>query len=190
MGIHRILSQISQGLQLNSYWDDLRVSVNSLKVPTVNPPAWTAYKGSQVLAFEDQAVEGNEEIVYFLVQLPHCWKYGSDLMAHVHWVCEDNTAGNCRWKLTYSWANIDGTFPTESTLTVDAAAGGAADTHVLGNLGAIDGDGKTLSSMLICSLSRNSSHANDTLTGKDAYLLEIDFHYEIDSFGSDNEYSD
>ena len=189
MTIHRILDQISQALKLNTYWEDLRVTVNSVKVSGTRPPEWTDYKGGQVLAFEDQAVEGNEEIVYFTVQLPHAWKYGSDLHAHVHWVPEDNTAGNVRWKLTASWANIGGVFPTETEYTVDAAAPAVADTHSLAELGELDGTGKTLSSMIVCSLSRNSSHANDTLTGKDAYLLEIDFHYEIDSFGSDNEYT-
>lgn len=170
-------------------WDDLRVTVNSVKVPTVNPPAWADYKGSQVLAFEDQAVAGNEEIVYFSVQMPHSWKEGTDISPHVHWLAEDDTAGNCRWKLTYSWANINGTFATETPIYVDGASGAAADKHVLSAFADIAGAGKTLSSMLLCSLSRNSSHANDTLNGKDAYLLEIDFHYEVDKFGSDNEFT-
>lgn len=173
----------------DTQWDDLRVSVNSVKVPAAKYPAWTAYRGSLVLAFDDQAVEANEEIVYFTVQLPHAWKEGTDLNAHVHWVAEDDTAGNVRWALTYSWANINGTFGAESELAVNGAAGAAADKHVLADLGDLTGTGKTLSSMILCSLRRASSNAGDTLTGKLAYLLEVDFHYQIDKFGSDNEFT-
>jgi hypothetical protein len=38
--------------------------------------------------------------------------------------------------------------------------------------------------MMLCRLYRNSSHANDTLTGKKAYLLEFDLHYQKDTMGS------
>jgi len=46
--------------------------------------------------------------------------------------------------------------------------------------------GDELSTVLICRLFRNSSHANDTYGGT-AGLLYIDAHYQVDSFGSDEE---
>lgn len=167
-------------------WDDLRVSVNSVKLAGVRDPEWVSYRDGLVLSFGDEAV--NEEIVFFTVQLPHAWKEGTDIEAHVHWVPEDNATGNVRWLLTYSWANIGGAFGASAPLPVNGAAPGVANVHALAELGTIAGAGKTLSSMLVCSLKRESGNAGDTFTGKNAYLLEIDFHYQVDKFGSDNEY--
>jgi hypothetical protein len=169
-------------------WDDLRITVNSVKVSTTNPPTWTSYKGSEILAFSDQAVEGNEEIVYFICQMPHNWKEASTIIPHAHWVGEDNTAGNVRWLFTYSWANVGSAFPSETSLTVDDA-NGDTDIHNIASFGNVSGTSKNISSILLCSLKRNSSHANDTFTSKDAYLLEIDIHYQCDGVGSDNETS-
>jgi hypothetical protein len=58
--------------------------------------------------------------------------------------------------------------------------------HKAVNATGIDGTGKTLSSMIICRLYRDVSDANDTYAS-DAFLLEIDFHYEIDTVGSRTE---
>lgn len=166
-------------------WDDLRTPAGGLRLPATNPPQEVAYQGSIVLAFEDEAV--NEDIIYFMVQLPHNWKEGTNIHPHVHWTPEDNAGGNVRWTFTYSWANVDGTFPAQTSDTITAAAGTTADKHLKSEFTTIVGTGKTISSMLICSLKRNSSDAGDTYTGKDARLLEFDFHYEIDSFGSFSE---
>ncbi len=167
-------------------WDDLRVDANSVKLPSSDPPTWTAYKGSLVLAFSDAAA-GHEEGIYFTVQMPHNYLEGSAIYPHVHFVPQDNTGGNARWGLTYTWANLNAAFPAEETINVDAACGTTTDAHKMGTLTAITGTGKTISSMLICRLFRNSSHANDTYNGKSVYLLEFDIHYQIDSFGSSSE---
>jgi len=169
-----------------SVWDDLRFPASSVKIAGTKVPTLTAYKGGQILAFSDQAVEANEEQITFIAQLPHTYKQGSSIHPHVHWVGEDNTAGNVRWKFTYSWANINTAFPAESPLYIDAA-NMETDVHNINYFDLISGDGKQISSILICSLTRNSSHANDTFTGKSAYLLEVDIHYEIDSNGSNTE---
>jgi hypothetical protein len=168
---------------VNSVWDDMQFPVTAVKLSGTKPPTWTDYKGGQVLAFSDQATEGNEEIVYFNVQMPHGYKEGSSITPHVHWVGEDNTAGNVAWKLSYSWANFDSAFPSE---TEEAIIGANGETDIQNTAGftAISGTGKTMSSMLICSLRRFSSDASDTFTSKDAYLLEVDVHVELNRFGS------
>ena len=184
-----ILNDVKEITYTDTFWDDARVAINALKLSGTKPPTWTAYKGSRVLAFSDQAVEANEEIVYFVMQLSHKYKIGSTLEFHVHWVPEDNTAGNVRWLFTYSWADIDGAFPAESTLVVNAATPEVADKHTLSGLGDLTGSASGVSSMILCSLKRNSSNAGDTYTGKDAYLTECDFHFEIDMPGSREEYA-
>jgi len=56
--------------------------------------------------------------------------------------------------------------------------------HIIHPLGSIPGAEKTLSSMLVCRLYRSASDSY----GGDTGLLEIDFHYQIDSDGSRLEY--
>ena len=169
------------------YWEDLRVSVGALKLSGSKPPLWTSYKGGEVLAFSDESIAGNEEIIYFIAQMPHAWKEGSEIDVHIHWIPEDTTAGNVRWLFTYSWASVGGDFPSEKTIVGNFAAPGVADRHAYADLGEFDATGQTISSMLICSLKRQSSNAGDTFTAKSAYLTEIDFHYQVDSLGSRQE---
>ena len=168
-------------------WDDLRTPVTAVKVSGVKPPTWTSYKSSEVLGFSDQAIAGNEEQIFFSIQLPHSYLEGSDIYPHIHWVPEDNTGGNVRWELTYTWADINSAFGAATTDNITAAAGTTTDKHLLSSFAIINGAGKTISSMLLCSLKRNSSNALDTYNGKSAYFIEIDFHYKMDSVGSSTE---
>ena len=170
-------------------WADLLIPVTSVRVPGAQAPTWTTYKGTQVLAFSDQGVAGNEERVYFSIQLLHSYKEGSDISPHIHWVGEDNSAGDVAWQLSYSWANINAAFPTETLLAVADANSTTLDYHNMTELPDIVGTGKTLSSMLLCELRRNSSNVLDTFAGKDAYLLEFDVHFQMDTPGSQQEFS-
>lgn len=170
-------------------WEDLRVAVNNVKVPAAQAPTWTIYKASLVLAFADQAIEGNEERVYFTVQFPHAYEQGTNIRPHIHWVGEDDTAGNVVWKLTYSWANMLHAFPGETAITMAGANSLTADYHNYTSLPEVVGTGKEISSMMLCSLRRNSSNILDTYTGKDAYLLEFDIHFLKDMPGSKEELS-
>lgn len=165
-------------------WDDLRTPVDAVKVSGTKPPTWTAYKGSEVLAFSDQAIAGNEEHVFFTIQLPHGYMQGSSITPHVHWVPEDNTGGNVRWALTYTWADYNAVFLAEQTIYAVGAAGTTTDFHNRTYFSEISGAGKHISSMLLCKLQRNSSDATDTYNGKSVYLLEIDFHVKLDALGS------
>lgn len=164
-------------------WDDMRTPISSVRVPAALAPVWTAYKGSQVLAFDGTS----SDFVYFVAQLPHSYKEGTNLDVHIHWTPEDNTAGNVKWQLTYSWANIDGIFPAETIVERIVATPEVTDKQILTDLVNIDGTGKAVSSMLLCSLARLGGDVEDTYNAKDAYLLEIDFHFEIDTVGSRTE---
>ena len=173
----------------DTYWDDLKVPVSSVKVrAAANPPDWDAFSGGNLqLLWFDQA---QMEQVFFTVQMPHAWKEGTDLHAHVHWT--PNASGlagqTVQWGLEYSWSNIGVTFPGTTIITGSTPFPNeqlVANRHYLTDLGDISGTGKTLSSMLICRLFRDAT--NDTLPD-DAGLLEFDFHYEIDSPGSRQEY--
>lgn len=169
-------------------WDDIRVSADVVK-PGATAPNWKAFGPSgnlQALMFE----ASHHDEAYFMVQLPHQWKEGSNIYPHVHWTPTTTGAGNVVWEMEYSWASIGGTFGAPGNMASDAtAAGGTAWVHKLTDLkesgnNYISGSGKTMSSMLVGRLHRNSNSGSDTLN-VDVAFLELDFHFEIDSFGSD-----
>lgn len=166
-------------------FDDIRTPLTAIRITGpggTTPPDEVLYKGSVVLAFGGAGTD--DEKAFFVIQIPHWYKEGSDIVPHIHWTPEDNTAGNVRWVLTYSWANIDAAFPAETFDPIEIAADETTDKHQRDDFTAISGTGKTISSMLLCSIQREDSDANDTFNNKDAYLLEIDFHAEKDTVGS------
>lgn len=173
-------------------WDDLRVE------PTVRSsgkkaPAYAVYK-SGIYAYEfDNAVLASEKEVNFKMQLPHGWKTASTLSIHVHWIAKATTSAGhkVRWGLEYTKANINGVFGATATIYADTpeappSTTPTVDTHYLTDLPDISMAGNTLSCFLLCRLFRNSSDAADTYTNS-AYLIGIDAHVEMDSFGSSAE---
>ena len=165
-------------------WDDLRFPASSVKGGGAFDTTPTAYKGGVVAAF---STGPNNESVQFIVQLPHKYKEGSNLCFHLHWTIPTSGVGggaeNVKWDFTYSWTNINGSFPvaTAATVTVDVQSV-TVDDHVFTEIVDISGTGKKISSVLICSLTRDVGVANDY--ADDAYYIEADFHYEIDTVGS------
>jgi len=180
-------------------WDDLRVPLATVRASGTKPPSFDVFKGNtRAWAFSDE-IEANEEKIFFQCQMPHNWKLGSNIYPHIHWSPAENPAGPdndvVRWELEYTWASINEAFPGTSTIYVNAEMGAAdALKHLLhhftdGVNNYISGAGKGLSSILNCRLTRASGNVADTYDGKDAFGIEIDFHYEIDSMGSNEEIS-
>ncbi len=166
-------------------FDDIRTPITAIRITGpggTTPPDEVLYKGSVVLAFGGAGTD--DEKGFFVVQIPHSYKEGSDITPHIHWTPEDNTAGNVRWIVTYSWANYGSAFPGETTDPQVFACDTITDKHQKDVFTAISGTGKKISSMLLCSIQREDSDGTDTYNNKDAYLLEIDFHFEMDMTGS------
>jgi hypothetical protein len=175
-----------------SGWEDIRIAGANTRVGVTAPAVGTfGPSGSlRVLRFE----QNHHDEIYFEIQMPHAWKEGSNIYPHVHWAPVSATAGNVVWQLDYTWANPAGTFGAPATMTSDAtAAGGTAWVHKISVLkdgsgnAYIAGAGKTISSMLVCRLHRDAGAGADTLAA-DAAFLEFDIHYEVDGFGSRQEY--
>ena len=169
---------------IQQVYDDLRFPVGSVKGAGAFPPADQPYRGGIVLDF---TTGPNSESIQFLAQLPHTYKQGEDVVFHVHWTIPTDGLGlgaeNVKWDFTYSWANINAVFPGEATepLTVDVQ-NRVAHTHYMDNVFTLNGAGKNISSIIICSLTRDVTVANDY--GHSAYFLEADFHYPVDTIGS------
>ena len=174
-------------------WDDIRVPMTSVKTGGTKDPDFIQFKdngaGSQgVFAYAFDST--TEEEVYFAVQLPHSWKQGTNLHFHCHWVKSDGGAGNVYWASECTMAEIGSVFPNttetgSATVTVGAMADGE---HNLTEIGELDMSGvDSVSTMIICRFFRKAGDVLDTYAN-DAFLLEADFHYEIDSLGSETEY--
>lgn len=165
------------------YFDDSQVPATSLKSGGTGIPSFDAFLGNTLCyAFTDESVAGNEKRIYFNIQLPHRWKEGSAIEPHVHYAPSTNGGGVIRWELEYTWANIDGTFGAPTSIYCEDDVGTTANAHRLVSFGTISATGKTASSILVCKLQRNSSHANDTYANK-VFLLSLDAHFESDKLG-------
>ena len=170
----------------DTVWEDLYTPASAIKLSGGSPPTETAYKGSSVLAFPTNA----NKIIYFGLHMPHSWKEGSEIEFHIHWTIPTSGAGvgaeNVKWDFTHSIASTGELFPAESaeTTTVDVQDT-LLDTHIYTDVVDIDMTGETISSVLLCSLTRDVAVASDYAAS--AYLCVIDFHYQRDSMGSKTE---
>ena len=175
----------TKGVRLNGIeaWDDLRFPVNAVIINplTSKPDTITFIGNTRVLGFDNTASES----VTFSAQMPHSWLQESEVEAHVHWAPTDDSAGNVRWVFEYTWANIGSTFPALATFGGTSAAA-SQNAHIYADLGELNSSGKTVSSMMMCRLIRDVAASGDTYAA-DAALLEVDFHYRLDGFGSEAE---
>jgi len=120
---------------------------------------------------------GSVESIYIIAQMPHDWVAGGIIYPHVHWISASTNTGSVVWTIGYKWTNIDDA-DAGSVLypTVTQAGNGTAYVHQVADITAIDGTGKTSSSILSIGLFRNATDGADTYTG-DALLKEFDIHY-------------
>jgi len=162
-------------------WDDVSISMSQVRSPASLSPAWRAYKQSYVPGFSASAVN----VLYFSAQLPHSYMEGSDIEFHIHAAYQDALSGNSTWYFSYSWANIGDTFPVPEEVTVyDIPSPELVDTHQLIQIAPlIDGAGKKISSILLCSIQRLGNTDGDNYPSE-IYLISGDFHIRKNSIGS------
>jgi hypothetical protein len=188
-------------------WEDLRIEP-VVRAGAGNIPAFEVWRtdseglsmGVFLYSFTDVA-QAQEKEIHWTAQMPHAWA-GTAIYIHVHWMgAVDDTTAAPRWGLEYTWADIGTVFATTSTVYTDGNnyTGGGTDANVTAFKHYISGfaaitpstsqDG--ISSVIIGRLFRNSSSALDTYnaTGAKCGLLYIDIHYEINSLGSNTEYT-
>ena len=171
-------------------WEDLRIVPGAFQFAGNLDPSiegWIPTGGT--IEFQVYKFKENDE-VFFTCQIPHSYKEGTDIGAHLHWTPCDRGAAEgttvVAWKLDYSWANIDAVFPRPVTIDLSDACQSTDDQHLNTPEVSINGAGKTISSILACRLWRDS--VGDTWAGtiiaQSPIILEFDFHYEIDTVGS------
>ena len=177
---------LGKGLAVNTLnVEDLRAPVSNIRLAGINPPSSQLYKGGEVLSFPTN----QDATLHVTFQIPHSWKTDSPIIIHIHWAIPTDGAGagaeNVKWDLTYSWADTDELIPASTPLTVTKDVQAVSkDTHLYTAWAQITGTGHTISSILLCSVTRDVDVAND-YTGA-VYLLEVDVHVQMDKLGSDS----
>ena len=166
---------------LATVFDDLVMPLTTAKQGALDKPDFD-YTNVGYLMPQNDATE----ILYLVVQMPHKWKEGSSIFPHVHY--RRTSAGKPTFKIDYSWINIgSATSAPGTTLALDqeVTTYSSGSIHQINkSAAAISGTGKTISSLLLVKLYRD----DNTVTG-DVLTYQFDLHYEIDSLGSNLEYT-
>ena len=112
----------------------------------------------------------------------------------MHWQKTTSASGDVFWQFDYEVVNngavaaMDyGSQLQATTVAIGTPDGDTANEVLITPLGDITMTGKTLTSLIFWKFSRIGGDAADTY-GADARMLEFDIHYEIDSFGSNEEF--
>lgn len=182
----------------NPVYDDLRVEMNSVKVPATGGPGFSQFKdngsgSTGVFLYWFDA--GSVEQVYFAAQFPHSQIQNSGVSPHIHWTPASNGTANQRvsWGLEYSWADIGGIFGNSTIIYTNSIFPNdeslVAGKHYVSDFADIKA-GMDVSNIIVCRLFRDATGAGatDDYTA-DAGALYFDFHYKLDTLGSREEYS-
>ena len=163
-------------------WDDMRAPASLINpAGSIAPPSISTGDGSLVFS------KGKAISIWF--QLPHSWREGSNIVPHIHWTKTTTEAGYPNFKIKYKWGNVGDVIPAFSSLisgTLEVSDSNTIDKQALISFGEIPSIGKKISSM-ICIYLERVNDASDTYAG-DIKLYELDIHYQVDAFGSIQEF--
>lgn len=173
-------------------WDDLRITPTAFDFVGSTDPSLVDFRPTGAGAISKLYEFAKDDVAYFVVQLPHSYKLGSDISIHAHWTPGARGAAEgtalVGWKLIYTWANIGDAFPVMQTADLSSACTSTDWAHLMTPSVTISGTGKGISSQLVCQITRTDTGTDDTwastTTGQLPLLLEVDFHYQLDSIGS------
>jgi len=165
-------------------WDDLKFPATTLRQGATTKPDFDATNLGLLFPQNDAT-----EIVYIIAQIPHEWKLESAISPHIHFVQDfDHTVTTPVFKMDYRWYK-NGADPTGSFTTITAStfvftytSGSILQIVSFPDISATGID--TVSSVLDIKLYRD----DNVVTG-DILVKEFDIHYQIDSFGSDTEFT-
>jgi len=132
---------------------------------------------------------GADKWLHFTMEIPHDWLLESELRPHVHWSPSSAGSGNVVWALEYSMAEFEtGTFGNTTTLAVTVAATETAFDHLDAHMSAITMTGLTGVSTVLCGRIYRDMGSPDTYPDE-VFGLNVGFHYQVDSLGSDEDES-
>jgi hypothetical protein len=173
-------------------FDDLRITPGSFDRPGVADPDYVLYNpngGGLGVYLPEFALN---DFASFTVQMPHGYHPEQSIYCHLHWTPgargNEEATKKVGWKIDYSWANISANFGNMQTIDLSDVCDGTDHKHQMTDEVEISGTGKAISSMLLCTVKRTSTGTDDdwasTTSGQLPLLLEIDFHFPMNTIGS------
>lgn len=171
-------------------WDDLRIVPSAFDFAGNSDPALTSWQPGGAGAPAYRVWEfGPADEAFFSAQLPHAYATGSDVKVHVHWTAGSRgvaeSGKTVAWKLEASWANINGVFASGIRYDLTSTCDGINDKQLMSADVVMSGVGKSISSTIMCRLLRDTGDTWATNTATNCpILLEVDFHYPINTLGS------
>lgn len=163
-------------------WDDLFFPFTTGQHGVAGYPPFIA--DSNYYEFTTDTTGVSQCVIYFIVQMPHRWKEGSNLYPHVHYK-HTTSAGTPTFRLRYKWYEGMGSTSNQAVkyYTMNQTTGTTNNTLQMAyGTGSISGAGKTISSILICQV-----YLVSTTGAAPVLTYQMDIHIEIDSFGSRTE---
>lgn len=162
------------------YWDDLRFPPGIAGRGGAAPADVDANMGYLLFA------SNQDEDVFFQMQMPHGYKFGTDLRPHVHWAKSTSAVGDVVWKLSYECADMGEVYTnslgTTVTMTYVVDDEDTAFLNAYASTTMVNPKFSKTSGMCIMRLWRDVSDPDDY--GADAILYEFDVHYQMDIPGS------
>lgn len=176
----------------NTRYNDYTVSGLAVKNTDANSPDLETFVGNiQQMAFDATT----NQYAYFTIHILHDIKKGTAPTFHVHWshkIASGSYTPDTQkvvWEIEYAIARGygAGTFGTTRTLTAAAMFAGAQyEHHITPDDMSMHADDVAIlepDCVIIGRLQRKANDANDTFAN-DAFLLQIDMHYEVGQFGT------
>jgi len=176
-------------------WEDLKIVPGAFTFGGSSDPSLTNWQpGGSGATFKVYSFAKNDQ-VFATCQMPHAYQLGTDLKFHIHWTPKDRgiteSGKLVGWKVDYSIANVNGTFPVSGTVDLSDAVTGTNDKHEITSSVTVSGTGLNISHIIMCRIYRSDTGADDTWVGTTAAqspaLLEFDIHFQQNTLGSRQE---
>jgi len=196
LAISETVVKLNGVVRATKTWDDLKIVPGAFKFGGSSDPSIGDWQpGGSGATFKVYRFKENDE-GFATNQMLHRYKEGTDLLFHIHWT--PGSRGNeengkyVGWKIDYSIADVDSTFLASSTVDLSDICSGTDDKHEVSASVSVSGVGLHISHMIILRIYRSDTGTDDTWVGtttaQSPILLEFDIHYEVDAFGSTQEF--
>ncbi len=167
-----------------SVYDDIIVPLHQTK-PGGTAPSWAAFCGD---AHNSAYQFSIGDFVEFTVEIPHDWKEGTAITPHVHFALSADQPADekVQWQLYYTMGDADEQMAAEANTTGETTCLDAwtQRRHIRTDLTAITMTNYKIGAILNCQLYRIAKSAGGTELSNEPFVLNMGFHYEIDTMGS------
>jgi len=166
-------------------WNDINVSVVPLTAGSATPATIDFLGDTGVGKLKCVGFSGTNptpDEIPFTREILHDYEEGSDIRIHIHWYPINNTVGNVKWQMRYTWFERETVPPAPVTVSSVQATSGTAWQEQTTNF-VVSGAGMKMGSRFVCNIFRNSQDVQDTYAFN-AAVTDMGIHILSDTDGS------